>query len=71
MIQQIDKKRFTDSQITKPIGILCHIDSTYVVNEFSTATAHVLQQNIFGKTIIEVCSPHLYSCFETFLVQIG
>ena len=37
---------------------------------FRQPTAHV-QQNIFGKTLIEVCSPHLYASFGTFCVQIG
>ena len=30
-----------------------------------------IQQNIFGKTLIEVCSLHLYASFGTFCVQIG
>ena len=30
-----------------------------------------MQQNIFGKISIEVCSPHLYASFGTFCVQIG
>ena len=29
------------------------------------------QQTIFEKTLIEVCSPHLYASFGTFCVQIG
>ena len=33
-------------------------------------TAHV-QQNIFGKTFFEVCSPHLYASFGIIHVQIG
>ena len=33
-------------------------------------TAYV-QQNIFEKTPIEVCSPHLYACFGNFYVNIG
>ena len=33
-------------------------------------TVHV-QQNIFGKTLIEVCSPYLYASYGTFCVQIG
>ena len=33
-------------------------------------TVH-LQKNIFGKTIIEICSPHFYASFGTFHVQIG
>ena len=37
---------------------------------FRQATAHV-QQNIFGKTLIEVCSLHLYASFGTFCVKIG
>ena len=38
--------------------------------KFRQPTAHV-QQNIFGKSIIEVCSLHLYASFGTFCVQIG
>ena len=30
---------------------------------FRQPIAHV-QQNIFGKTLIKVCSPHLYASFE-------
>ena len=37
---------------------------------FQQPSAHV-QQNIFGKTLIEVCSLHLYASFGTFCVQIG
>ena len=37
---------------------------------FRQPTAHV-QQNILGKTLIEVCSLHLYASFGTFCVQIG
>ena len=33
-------------------------------------SAHV-QQNIFGKTLIKVCSSHIYASFGTFCVQIG
>ena len=33
-------------------------------------TVHV-QQNVFEKTQIEGCSPHLYASFGTFCVQIG
>ena len=36
---------------------------------FRQPTAHV-QQNIFGKTLIEVSSLHLYASFGTFCVQI-
>ena len=35
---------------------------------FRQPTAHV-QQNIFGKTPTEVCSPCLYASFDTFLRQ--
>ena len=35
---------------------------------FRQPTAH-LQQNIFGKTPTEVCSPCLYASFDTFLRQ--
>ena len=37
---------------------------------FRQPTAHV-QQNILGKTPIEVWSPHLYASFGAFCVQIG
>ena len=37
---------------------------------FRQRTTHV-QPNIFGKTLIEVCSLHLYASFGTFCVQIG
>ena len=37
---------------------------------FRQPTAHV-QQNIFGKTLIEVCSLHLYASFGTFYTKIG
>ena len=37
---------------------------------FRQPTAHV-QQNIFGKTLIEVCSLNLYASFGTFCVQMG
>ena len=30
-----------------------------------------VQQNVLEKTLIEVCSPHLYTSFGTFCVQIG
>ena len=36
---------------------------------FRQPTAHV-QQNIFGKTLTEVCSPHLYASFGTFYAKI-
>ena len=49
-----------------------HIILTYVMNEFSTADCScTIQQNIFGITLTEVCSPHLYVSFGTFCVQIG
>ena len=38
--------------------------------DFWQPTAHV-QQNIFVKTLIEVCSPHLYASFGTFYAIIG
>ena len=37
---------------------------------FRQPNAHV-QQNIFGKTLIELCIPHLYASFGTLCVQIG
>ena len=37
---------------------------------FRQPTAHV-QQNVFGKTPIEACSPHLYASLGTFYAQIG
>ena len=37
---------------------------------FWQLTVHV-QQNIFEKALIEVCSPHLYASFGTFCAQIG
>ena len=37
---------------------------------FRQPTAHV-QQNIFGKTPIDLCSPHFYASFGTFYVQNG
>ena len=37
---------------------------------FRQPNAHV-QQNIFGKTLIEVRSPHLYASFGTFYAKIG
>ena len=37
---------------------------------FRQTTAHV-QQTFFGKTLIDVCSLHLYASFGTFCVQIG
>ena len=38
--------------------------------DFRQPTAHV-QQNRFGKTLIEVRSPHLYASFGTFYAKIG
>ena len=29
------------------------------------------EQNVFEKTLVEVCSPHLYASFDIFCVQIG
>ena len=58
--------RYTDSiKINRPE----HNIRMYWTN-FRQPTAH-LQQNIFGKTLIEVCSLHLYASFGTFCVQIG
>ena len=37
---------------------------------FWQLTVHV-QQNVFDKTHIEICSPHLYASFGTFCFQIG
>ena len=37
---------------------------------FWQSTVHV-QQNTFGKTLIEVCSPHLYASFDTSWTQIS
>ena len=37
---------------------------------FWQANVHV-EQNIFQKNLIEICSPHLYASFGTFCVQIG
>ena len=58
--------RATDStKINRPV----HSIHMYWTN-FRQPTAHV-QQNIFGKTLTEVCSLHLYASFGTFCVQIG
>jgi len=37
---------------------------------FRQPTAHI-QQNIFGKTLLEVGSPYLYASFGTFYAKIG
>ena len=37
---------------------------------FWQPTVHV-QKTFLKKTLIEVCSPHLYASFETFCIQIG
>ena len=56
----------TDStKINRPV----HRIRMYWTN-YRQPTAHV-QQNIFGKTLTEVCSLHLYASFGTFCVQIG
>ena len=56
----------TDStKINRPV----HSIRMYWTN-FLQPTAHV-QQNIFGKTLIEVRSPHLYASFGTFYAKIG
>ena len=62
-----DKITFgTDStKINRPV----HNIRTYWTN-FRQPTAHV-QQNIFAKTPIEVCSSHLYASFGTFYAKIG
>ena len=57
---------YTDSTKINRLG---HNIRMYWTN-FRQPTAHV-QQNIFEKTLIEVCSPHLYASFRTFCVQIG
>ena len=41
----------------------------YVMNEF--VTVMYIQQNVFEKTLIEVCILHLYASFGSFCVQIG
>ena len=57
---------YTDStKINRP----GHNIRVYWTN-FWQPTAH-LKQDIFGKTLIEVCSLHLYASFGTFCVQIG
>ena len=62
----LEKIRPTDStKINRP----GHNIRMYLTN-FRQSTAHV-QQNIFGKTLIEVCSLHLYASFGTFHIQIG
>ena len=44
---------------------------TNLLNDFFTAD-HLCKPNIFfEKTLIEICSPHLYASFGTFCVQIG
>ena len=37
---------------------------------FWQQSTHV-QQNIYGKTLLEVCSPHLYASFCAFYAKIG
>ena len=60
------KSQYTDStKINRPgNNIRMHWTN------FKQPTAH-LQQDIFGKTLIQVCSLHLYASFGTFWVQIG
>ena len=58
--------RITDStKINRPE----HNIRMYWTN-FRQPTANV-QQNIFGKILIEVCCLHLYASFGTFCIQIG
>ena len=45
-------------------------ESTLLHTNFWRPTIHV-QQNIFGKTLIEGGSSHLYASFGTFCVQFG
>ena len=50
-----------------------NIRITYVLNEFLTADQRPtirVQQNIFEKKLIEVCSPRLCASFDTFCAQI-
>ena len=59
-------KEYTDStKINRP----GHNIRMYWTN-IRQPTAHV-QQNIFGKTLIEVRSSHLYASFGTFYAKIG
>ena len=61
-------------------GNIIHTDSTKINRpgynirmywtNFRQPTAHA-QQNIFGKTLIEVRSLHLYASFGTFYAKIG
>ena len=61
-----NKKTHTDStKINRPE----HNIRMYLTNNWEP-TVHV-QLNIFGKTLIKVCSLHLYASFGTFCVQIG
>ena len=46
------------------------IRNAYVLNEFLTADRSC-KTKYFWKTLIEVCSPHLYCSFGTFCAQIG
>ena len=74
-VQQLGKERtYTDSQKhestdSTKINRPGHNIRMYRTN-FRQPTAHV-QRNIFGKTLIEVCSLHLYASFGTFCIQIG
>ena len=77
LLKYLARRLHTDSTKMKRSGyytvvhtcVLWHytLVHTYVLKSFSTATVH----NIFGKTLTEVCSPHLYTSFGTFCVQIG
>ena len=65
---------------TLQLTFFVHTDSTKINRpghntfmyrtNFQQPTAH-LQQDTFGKTLIELGSLHLYASFGTFCVQIG
>ena len=67
-VPQTDSKAAKGTDSTK-INRPGHNIRMYRTN-FRQPTAHV-QQNIFGKTLIEVRSPHLYASFGTFYAKIG
>ena len=56
--------RFNQNWIRKPY-VLC------TERIFDSRLFMYIQQNIFGKTPIGICSPHFYASFGTFCVQIG
>ena len=62
IFQDVYTYRFNQN---KPSGAEYNI-RMYWTN-FWQSTVHV-QQNIFEKTLTEVCSPHLYASFDTFLL---